>query len=279
MKKILIAFDGSYYSVAALNYAIAFAKTENAMIEGVFLEDITAYHQFSPIFDAPDMVGLAEEVLQELKSTSQQSIQENVEKFAGACTEKKVQYRVERESGIPSIELVQKSLFADLIVLGSVTYFSNLSYRTDISLVSDILSRAHCPVIVVPEQWHPVQHVNFTFDGSASSVFAMRQFLYLFPNLVEQSSISIISVVGKEDEKVEHEEEALAFLKLYKPEFDREVLVGKPSDELLHYAEISGHSMVVMGAFGRSAFSKLFKSSLGRKIVEARTVPVFVAHE
>lgn len=279
MKKVLIAFDGSYYSVAALNYAIQFAKMENAIIEGVFLEDITAYHQFSPIFDAPDMVGLAEDVLQELKSSSEESIKENVERFANTCREHEIQYRIEKESGIPSLELVEKSLFTDLIVLGSVTYFSNLSYRNDISLVSDILSRAHCPVIVVPEKTEPIKHVNFTYDGSASAMFAIRQFLYLFPRLIREASISIISVVRKEDEKVEYEEEALAYLRQYILDFQREVLVGKPADELLHYAELSGHSMVVMGAFGRSAFSKLFKSSLGKKLVEARTVPIFVAHE
>lgn len=279
MKKILVAFDGSFYSVSALNYAIQIAKIENAMIAGIFLEDITAYHQFSPIFKSPDMIGLAEDVIHDIKADQKQNVEENIQKFRKTCMEENVPYAIEHDSGIPSRQIVEESMFADLLITGSVTYFSNISYTSDHNLVSDILAKAHCPVLVVPEKHYPIQSVIMAFDGSASSTFAIKQFLYLFPNMIKHSKITLLSIVEESHQSVEGEKRMFSLLQLTAINPSREKITGRPADEILHYAKLSNNSIIVMGAYGRNAFSKFFKASLGAKIVKAKSIPVFVAHE
>lgn len=279
MKHILLAFDGSYYSEAALRYAIQLAKSEEAMIEGIFLEDISAYHQFSPIFEAPDVIGIADEVLEELKNSTRQSIEENVAKFKASCAASAVHCKAEHEIGVPGVELIDRSMFTDVLIIGAITYFSNLGIQGDMRLVSELLSHAHCPVIVVPEQFHEVNLINFSFDGSSSASFAIRQFLYLFPNLIASAKANLITIVRGEEVMVPYEEEMLKYLRYYKKNLYREVLQGKAREELLRYVKMSPESIVVMGAFGRNAFSQMFKPSVGKKLIRSNSVPIFIAHE
>lgn len=279
MKKILVAFDGSFYSESALQYAIQIAKKTEALISGIFLEDLTAYHQFSPVFHAPEMIGLADDVLLELKNENKQTIQENIDKFTQQCNKAEARYTIEKEAGIPAKELIDESLYADLLIIGSVTYFSNISFATDQNLISDLLYRANCPVVVVPERFDKIRSVVLTFDGSTSSVWAIKLYTYLFRDFLDDQTLTLLSVCKKEDESVEGERRLHHYLQQVQPNCKYEKIVGKPVDEILHFAKVSGNSMLVMGSHGRNAFWKLFKSSVEDKIVKARTIPVFVAHE
>ncbi len=279
MKHILLAFDGSYYSDAALQYAIELAKIENSMIEGVFMEDVTAYHQYSPIFETPDLVGIADEVLEELKNTTRESIRENIDRFKASCAGNEVRCIAEHEVGVPGIDLVDQSMFADVLIIGAVTYFSSLSIRGNMQLVSELLSRAHCPVIVVPETHQPIRTIHFTYDGSASSSLAIRLFFYLFPNLLTQSEVRLISVLRKEGESVPFEDKMISYFSKYKHEFKREILYGRASEAILNYVKENPQSMVVSGAFGRGLFSELFRSSTGKKLIKANLIPIFITHE
>ena len=279
MKKILVAFDGSYYSESALEYAIQIARSSNSLIYGIFLEDLTAYHQFSPVFSAPEMMGLADEAIIELKKENKQNIEENITHFRETCSKAGIQYEVDEESGIPSQELIKESMYADLVITGSVTYFSNVSYAADSSLVSDLLENSHSPVLVVPEQHYQIQSIVLAFDGSASSIYAIKTFLYLFADFVKDKNVTLLSVVKDENDHIEGERRLLNYIKNYQPEAKHEKITGKPVDEILHFAKLSQNSLVVMGSFGRGAFSKLFKTSVGEKIVKSKSVPVYVAHE
>lgn len=279
MQNLLVAFDGSFYSEAALNYAIRLAKVEGARITGVFLEDVTAYHQFSPIFEAPEIVGLGEEMIEELKKENRQTIRENVSRFTNHCNDAGVKFKVEQETGIPSRQLIEETLFADCLLMGSVTYFSNIAFTTDVSLLNEVLRKAHCPVIVVPEKARDIGHVLFTYDGSPHAIYAIREFLHLFPNALKLVETTLLTVVASEDERKEGVDQLLEYLKLYLPNVARERLVGNTSDELLHFAELSNNALVVIGGYGRSAFSRLFRASVSKRLVDAQAIPVFVAHE
>lgn len=279
MKKILVAFDGSYYSEAALHLALGLAKREKAHLTGVFLEDVTAYHQFSPIFEAPDAVGLAEDVIRDLKNEVRENLSLNVERFKATCDQAAIPYRIEVEEGIPSMELLDETQFADLCIVGSVTYFSNLSFSAESRLLSDLLAKAHCPVLVVPEKNEGIEHVILTYDGSASAVYAIKRYLQLFVESVRVVPTTLLTVLKSEDATFPDAAALLAYVQEYCPDVGVQQLVGKPSEQILYLAKTTPGSLVVMGGYGRNAFSQLLKSSVGKQIVHARTVPVLVAHE
>lgn len=279
MKKILVAFDGSYFADAALQLAIDMAKREKAFITGVFLEDITAYHQFSPIFDAPEAVGLAEEVIQEMKSEARSAISVNVDRFKDSCVAAGIDYAIEVEEGIPALELIAETQYADICIVGAVTYFSNLSFATESKLLSDLLAKAHCPVVVTPEHIAPHAHTILTYDGSASAVYAIKRYLQLFAASVATQPITLLTVVKQEGEHFPEAATLLQYVKAYCPQVEVQQLLGKPAEQILYMASSTPGSLVVMGGYGRNAFSQLLKSSVGKQVVDARTVPVFVAHE
>ena len=89
----------------------------------------------------------------------------------------------------------------------------------------------------------------------------------------------LLSVLKKEKEHIEGEKRLLKYIHLYHSECTQEKIIGKPEEEILHTAQMTENPLVVMGAFGRSAFLRFFKSSIGKKVIESQSVPVFVAHE
>ena len=262
-----------------MEYAAEVAHAEKAQICGVFLEDVTTYHQFSPIFDAPDAFGVADDVIQELRSEVRQSINGSITRFQDFCQHEGLSFTIHHNAGIPSMLLIDETAFADLVVIGTMTYFSNLSYSNESRLLSDLLSSSHCPVMVVPEQFEPVKHVVFTFDGSPSSTYAIRTFLQLSPAWLKALKVSMLSVVKRDGQEVQGEEAMWSYLKLYCPVFSIEKVTGKRDEEILHYAGLANSALVVMGSFGRSTISHMFRASLGKQLLKARSVPIFVAHQ
>jgi nucleotide-binding universal stress UspA family protein len=279
MKRILVAFDGTFYSDAALQYAAQVARAEKAQICGIFLEDVTTYHQFSPIFDAPEAIGVADDVIQELRSEVRQNIDGNIRRFREFCEREGISFTIHQNAGIPSLLLIDETAYADMVVIGSMTYFSNLSYSSESRLLSDLLTSSHCPVMVVPEQFEPVKHVVLAFDGSSSSTYAIRTFLQLAPDWLKSLKVSLFSVVKKDGQEVPGEDAMWSYLKLHRPVFSIEKVTGKPDEEILHYAGLAANALVVIGSFGRGTFSQMFKSSLGKQLLDARSVPIFVAHQ
>jgi nucleotide-binding universal stress UspA family protein len=277
MKKILVAFDGSFYSESALSYAIQLASYDNSLIQGIFLEDLTAYHQFSPLFDVPDLFDLSDRVIEDLKQENRQNIEINIQRFENTCQTAGIQYAVEMKAGIPAIDLLHETAFADIVITGAVTYFSNLSYSPDKSLVSDLLGNALCPVIIVPENYRAFKQVVFAYDGSSASQKAIKCFVRLFPGMLNRIGSSLL-IVNENEIKRADIEKTHQYLNLYTNQIKLEEIKGVPSQEILHYSKINQNAMLVLGASGRNIFTDFFSKSVGKKIVKSNSIPVFIMH-
>jgi nucleotide-binding universal stress UspA family protein len=58
------------------------------------------------------------------------------------------------------------------------------------------------------------------------------------------------------------------------------VLTGDAETKLLDYLKLSGdNAVVVMGAYGRSALSRMFHQSLSNRIIQEVNIPVFITHQ
>ncbi len=278
MKKIIVAIDGSYYSEVAVEYALQLASRYQSFVAGVFLEDVTAYHQFSPLLEAPEAVGLAEEVLLELRQESKDRVQSEVDRFSARCSRAGVSWGIVEEAGIPSRDLINETLYADLCIVGAVTYFGSLTVSPDAGLLTDVLSKAHCPVLVVPEEAAPLSDVVLTYDGSVSSVNAIKRYLSLFPSAADDWTHTLVTVVAGNHTPSAQETDLLRYLRHHIPDLRREVLTGDTVQEILHYASQFEGSLLVMGAFTRNILSTMMKPSVGKQVVKAHLVPVLVAH-
>jgi nucleotide-binding universal stress UspA family protein len=132
-------------------------------------------------------------------------------------------------------------------------------------------------VIIAPENFEDLQEIVFTYDGSRSAAFAIKQFAYLFPQLSEKRAIILqINEAGEWDEQekyrfgewLQNRYSAIGF----------QALQGNTDDRLFDYLFKRKNSMVVMGAYGRNAISRFFKKSHADRIIKTTTIPVFISH-
>ena len=109
-KKFLVVLDGLKFSETTLNYAIQLTKETDALLTGVFLDDV--------IYRSYDVVRVitstknSEELLKELDAKDKAKRDLSVKQFEKICTQAKIQYAVHRNKGIALQEL--KEVYTEL---------------------------------------------------------------------------------------------------------------------------------------------------------------------
>lgn len=277
MKKILAAFDGTKYSEGASKYAIEIAKASNALLVGVFIQDMRylnytyAYAWDQPFID----FGTVEQSQQ----ADTEKVNLNTSLFKQACDAQGVRYKVHLDKGVPLQELLKESSFADLIVIDSHTGFFSLGNEAPNTFIKDLLIDSHCPVLIVPHQYTYFDSVVVCYDGSPSSVYATKMFSYVFPELNELPT-KILSVNEKSSNHLKEGWNYKDLVHSHYKNAEFEVLNGKAEDELINYLKTdTANSIVVMGAYGRNAISRLLHQSVSNRVIKELNIPVFIAHQ
>ena len=118
------------------------------------------------------------------------------------------------------------------------------------------------------------------YDGSKSSVFAIKQFTYLFPQLTDLPCI-LLQVNRGSEWTIENEDEIKQWLNTHYSQCGFEVLHGNVEDKLLEYMNenSSRDAFVIMGAYGRNNFSILIKESRANLLIKTIDLPIFISHQ
>ena len=194
MKKILAAFDGTKYSEGASKYAIEIAKATNSMLVGVFIQDMRYLNfTYAYAWDQPfvDFTSIKQSQHQE-----KEKINLNIKLFKNSCGEKGVHHKVHLDKGVPLQELLNESVFSDLIIIDSHTSFFSLGDKSPSPFLKDFLADSHCPVLIVPHHYSFFDKAALCYDGSPSSVYAIKMFSYLFSELEDLKTV-VVSVNEK----------------------------------------------------------------------------------
>jgi hypothetical protein len=138
------------------------------------------------------------------------------------------------------------------------------------------LKESECPVVIAPENFNGLDEIIFTYDGSKSSAFAIKQFAYLFPQL-EDKRVILLQINDKGVWKEEDKHPLSAWLQNRYSAIGFQALKGNP-DVLFDYLLKRKNSMVVMGAYGRSSLSRFFRRSLADKLIKSMSLPIFISH-
>lgn len=179
---------------------------------------------------------------------------------------------------MPLSEVLEESRFADLIILDPSTSFSRSDRGIPSHFVKDVLEGSECPVLIAPYSFSAVEEIVFAYDGTESSVFAIKQFAHLFPGLADKKT-TVVSVRDGEGMTLEQQFKIKEWLKAHYPHVEFVVLRGTASDELFGYLIDKKNAIVVMGAYGRKMFSRFFKPSQARLVMKSVNLPVFIAHQ
>ena len=273
MKKILLAFDGTQFSEGAFSFARQLNDLHAILLTGVFMPQLSYANLWSY---ADGMAGPVYAPMSESLETAQ--IEENIKRFEEDCEKNNIAYSVHKDySNFALPELRRETRFADLLIIGSQTFYNQVTEDAS-AYLQDALHDSECPVIVVPETCIFPKTNIIAYDGSASSVFAMKQFAYLFPELVAQETIVVYS--GSPDEEdLPHQKEMEELAKQHFMDLNFERLESVTKEQFADWIGKRRGSILVTGSYGRSGFSQWLKKSFSKEVITDHQLPVFIAHK
>jgi hypothetical protein len=139
------------------------------------------------------------------------------------------------------------------------------------------LEEAACPVLVVPEQFDFPKSIIMSYDGKEDSIFAIKQFAYLFP---EWSDLPTILVYAGKDTNgnLPNKEMIEELVRSHFSHFTSDYLEMDPRKYFPSWMMEKESAILVCGSFGRSGISNLFKQSFVKEIIGDHRLPVFIAH-
>ena len=278
MKKILLAMDDKNINMPALDFTCYLGRLTNSKVTGIFLENLVANEKpvLKTIYGGKYLDWEVDTTSQEYKK-KEEILEKNISFFKEACARRSVESSIHRDRGVPAREVIHESRYADLMVIDGTTSFNKLYEGSPTEFVKEVMQDAECPVIIAPEHFENIDEIIFTYNGSRSSVFAIKQFTYLLPQLHDKKAV--IVRVDKEGEwesinKYNFKE----WLLHHYSSVEFEILKGETDDQLLQHLLRRKNSFIVMGAYGRGSVSRFFKHSKADLLIKTVTQPIFISH-
>ncbi len=277
MKKIIAAFDGLRFSESTLDYSVYLAKKYNAHIVGVFLQESTrvGYAVYATLVQdaAPGRT-----IFDEIEKADKAATEAAVARFEEGCRNAKINYSIHRDKKSAFDELMHETIFADLLVIDAWETFSYIESGLPGWFIKNVLHHVHCPVLVIPKKFYPIQKLVLLYDGSPSSVHAIRMFNYVIP---EMNRLETKLVNATEDSSSMHlpDNKLLKeWMKRHFPEVTYQVLKGYAKDIIAMLKAEEPGVLVVAGAYHRSNLSMWFHKSLADLLIKEVKVPLFISH-
>ena len=156
---------------------------------------------------------------------------------------------------------------------------SDLLPNSPSSTLRDILVDAHCPILIVPSSYQEIRNVVLSYDGSHSSAIAIRMFNYVFPEWANCKT-HLVSVNETRGNHLKENKNIRELLGRHYSNVSYEIMTGDVVKEIKKFMKYnSKNSVVVMGAYGRNALSRLWRQSLANMVIKDIKVPVFISHQ
>ena len=278
MKKFIAAFDSLSFSESTMQYAIFLTKHSHAHLVGVFLEDISrrSYSMSDALkYEGSDIDGHIEK----LDEKDDHKRNESVDIFSAACQQADINYSIHRDRNVALQELLHESVYADLIVIAAEESMSRLVEDIPTVFIRDLLNDVHCPVVLVPQHYKPINKVSLLYSGDPASVYAIKSFSYLFDRM-KLFDTEIVSVKEPgESDHVPDNRLMKEFIKRHYPKASFTVLKGLAEDEAIRYLQREKKvPLVVLGAYQRGRISRMFRKSMADNLLQHLTLPLFIAH-
>ena len=270
MKKILVVFDGYNFSGASLDFVQNLSLNTPFLLTGVFLSSID-YRTFLsyPLAASGYLSAIAYD---------NDLFVNNVAYFKSYCEKNGIEYRVHDDLGGDALDILKlETRFADLMVLGSETFFKDVEMSTPGEYLKDVLRDTECPILLLPEAYSFPEKLILTYDGGKQSMYALKQFAYIFPELCHKEATLVYGSTKNEDlPNMDMMEE---FASRHYSNLNILKLDADPKKYFNTWLANNKNAMVISGAFGRTDVSMLFSKSFMTEVIAEHKVPVFIAHE
>jgi len=277
MKKIIAAFDGLRFSESTLEYAIYLAKQYNAHVTGVFLHESTKFG-YTLYETMVSQSSTGRNIVNEIDKTDAETLHEVTGIFESRCQAAGVPYTVHRDRKNAVKELVHESIFADLMLIDAWETFSYIDVQLPGWFIRNILHEAQCPVMVVPKKFNPLTKIVFLYDGTPSSMHAIKMFSYILPATREIPTELLCAKHAESSLHLPDNTLLKEWMKRHFPHTEYKVLKGNEKELVALLAHEAPGVLVVAGAYHRSHLSMWFRQSLANLLMRETTAPVFIAH-
>ncbi|MEI6948028.1 universal stress protein [Paraflavisolibacter sp. H34] len=270
MKKITVVLNGTLPPRHVIAAAVQAARAGDALLHGVFLN----CGETDVDYPFPNDLALTGSGLTAESEAidTERLIAANIRVFRDECTAAGVSCICDQYEETSLEHLVLQSVYSDLVMADA------RDGRDDFPL-KDLLVEAHCPVYLVAPNAGEVQRVFLAYDGSPSSMYAIKMFSYLFPEWCSLPTC-LLSVQEGGNGPVKNEPYIRDWLPLHFGRLETCTPSGPVARELVHCLEEEApRSLVVMGAYGRGVVSRFFHQSLANTVTRETEASLFIAHE
>ena len=274
MRKIIIAFDGTQYSEGAMTFVKKLNDVERISLTGLFLPLVSMASLWSY---ADPMTGALLTPLAE-ESTAEE-VDKNIHRFNEFCSAHNIRHEVNKATfDFAMPQLRKETRFADVVILGGETFYHNIGGETPSEYLKDALHFAECPVLVVPESYEYPEKNILANDGSESSVFAIKQFIYLFPEFAENPTL-LVTTHNAPSDLADQDRDIHGLVSSH---FNNISFLNLQIDSKIYFAtwmSENKNSILVCGAFSRSMISQILRQSFVEDVLRDHKIPVFISHK
>jgi hypothetical protein len=271
MKKILIVSNEFGFTRNVIRFSVQVARADGSLLHSIFIQPLHQEEELSYLF--PNDYRLTGQNLtgESFEQQDQQLIASNNRYFQDECTAAGVPFTVDAQRQTTLKELLEHTWFADLLIMDPDADVG--PYR-----LKDLLSDAHCPVCLVPGRAQGVEQIVLCYDGSDTGIYALKLYSYLFPQWRDKHT-TLLTVSGTPKAGA-GEEHILSWLHQHFTNAGRERLSGNAQREIVQYvARYGGSTLVVLGAYGRGAVSRLLHQSTADALLQQTGASLFIAHQ
>ena len=276
MEKILVIIDPLKPNGHMLDFALYIAEKTRSAITALIME--TA---FSGKLVEKDLhgfpVAFAENTTAINRLAIKAGIEETLSGFERKCVDRHIPFIVHRDYGLPVEDIMDESRFADFMLIDAGMEPDKDSEHTPTSFVREILRKSECPVILAPEHPGEIHEIIFCYDGTSNAMHAIKQFTCLFPQFKDKKLVILeVTKEGKEDRQAE--KRLKEWVGNHYTHFQHEIKTGTVRQILFDSVFKKENIFIVMGSFGRSAMSIVFRKATAESLIKITTQPVFIAH-
>jgi len=276
MKNILLAFDGTNFSEAVFEFVRRLNEASPVLAIGVFLPQVDYANLWS--YTAAASAGTGVPYIPLIEEEESETIQKNIQHFEELCQKNGIAYRIHKDVfdfALP--ELKKESRFADVVILSGELFYKGVAYGNQFDYLRDALQSMESPVLIVPEHYQfPVNNI-LAYDGSEDSVYAIKQFAYIFPELALNPTVLVWA--ESEDEEFPSKAQIKELVTKHYKDVTLYRLDFMPKKHFSIWVNSKLGSILISGSFSRSIVSQLFKRSFVKNVIVNHEIPVFIAHK
>lgn len=271
MKRILIPIDFTEASLNGLDYAFEFAKKAGG--------ELHLFHAVSPHPMVKDVT--TQEDLSDQEEDAKQKLEDICERLASKNKRNGINYMFHVEYGFAEDQILKivKEKSIDFIIMGTKGSESSIFGG---SLSADILSKADCPVLVIPQDYNftDISKIAFATDlkgNESEEVKFVVEFARLFG-----AHIAFLNIQKNDPDNVQDIISTgfdLLNVSEYQDMSFHVIEEGDVLEGIQYFAKKERADMIVMSTYRKNLFERILAKSHTRKIVNETHLPLLAMHK